>query len=123
MMTALVTFFLEYVARLRPKHIYAIANLIINPIALMDMFGNPSEEVFWLIVGWTAISSLANELARNIVYWIFKTLFTLGFKGVALFGVFGVFFVAIFFTTISVLVLAGVLVMLWLYALYLLRPD
>lgn len=123
MMTAWATFFLEYFAHLRPKHVYAIANLIINPIALVVMFNNPSEGVFWLLVGWTAISSLTNELARNIVYWTFTTLFTLGVKGVALFGVFGVFFVAVFFTAVSVFVLAGVLVILWFYAWYLLRPD
>jgi hypothetical protein len=114
---------ITYLLQLRPKQIYAIANLVINPIALLLLFSQPEEGVFWLIVGWTIASSLASELARNIVYWLFKKLLDLSINGIAAFGILGFIFVAIFFAAAAVLVLAAVLVILWFHAWYLLRPD
>ena len=120
-----------YILSLKPKAIYAWANLLLNPwgvlVLLYPLLGPEAEplpaELFWIVLIWIVLSSLANGLARDMVHWVFSTLWDLSLNGVAKFGFIGFLIIAVLFASLGTFLLAGVLVILWIYAWTILAPE
>lgn len=100
--------------------VWAVANLIINPIALYYFLSNANSDMFLPSLGWIIVSSLAESNARSVVFTTLSWLIGFALTGVGALGIIGFIVVAILFSAIATIVLAIVLVALWIYALVIL---
>ncbi|GEM_PF-5262376 len=101
--------------------VYAIANLIINPILLLAVLTTENSDTLTpIFLGWVILSGLGSPITRQILVTLFQALMSLGCGGASVFGIIGFLILAYLLAMVATIALIAMAVILWLNALYLL---
>lgn len=114
----------NYILSIKPRRLYAWANILINPLGVFILlqpviFSDYNWfpiELWWAIFIWTILSSLTNDLTKDIVSWLIKNVFDLGVNGLEKWGFLGFLIIAVLFAVIGNFALVVALIILWIQA-------